>query len=210
MDRETTKKCIQFLIKISSSIIKKGTLWSWLYGSWIYNYLCNQCLSPLTLWVWIPLRRSVLETTLCDKVCQWLATAQWFSEYKWNIVESGAKHHSPNPQLLSYILHKWEKLSLHLCFTKITKLSLHLCFTKMTKLSLHLCFTKMTKLSLQLCFTKMTKLSLQLCFTKMTKLSLHLCFTKMTKLSPCKKFSNFVFYWKQGFFFKIILHANGL
>jgi hypothetical protein len=21
--------------------------WSWLYGSWIYNYLCNQCLSPL-------------------------------------------------------------------------------------------------------------------------------------------------------------------
>ena len=22
---------------------------------WLYNYLCNQCLSPLTLWVWIPL-----------------------------------------------------------------------------------------------------------------------------------------------------------
>ena len=27
----------------------------WSYGSWIYNYLCNQCLSPLTLWVKIPL-----------------------------------------------------------------------------------------------------------------------------------------------------------
>jgi hypothetical protein len=27
--------------------------WSWLYDGWIYNYLCNQCLSPLTLWVWI-------------------------------------------------------------------------------------------------------------------------------------------------------------
>ena len=26
---------------------------SWSYGSWIYNYLCNQCLSPLKLWVWI-------------------------------------------------------------------------------------------------------------------------------------------------------------
>jgi hypothetical protein len=25
---------------------------SWSYGSWIYNYLCNQCLSPLKLWVW--------------------------------------------------------------------------------------------------------------------------------------------------------------
>jgi hypothetical protein len=29
-------------------------LWSWSYGSWIYNYLCNQCLSPLELWVRIP------------------------------------------------------------------------------------------------------------------------------------------------------------
>ena len=24
-------------------------LWSWSYGSWIYNYLCNQCLSSLKL-----------------------------------------------------------------------------------------------------------------------------------------------------------------
>jgi hypothetical protein len=29
----------------------KGLSWSWSYGVWIYNYLCNQCLSPLTLWV---------------------------------------------------------------------------------------------------------------------------------------------------------------
>jgi hypothetical protein len=29
---------------------------SWSYSEWIYNYLCNQCPSPLTLWVWIPLR----------------------------------------------------------------------------------------------------------------------------------------------------------
>ena len=34
--------------------------------------ICNQWLSPLTLWV-------VLDTTLCDKVCQWLATGRWFS-----------------------------------------------------------------------------------------------------------------------------------
>jgi len=27
------------------------------YGSWIYNYQCNQYISPLTLWVRIPLRR---------------------------------------------------------------------------------------------------------------------------------------------------------
>ena len=53
--------------------------WLWSYGSLIYYYLCNQCLSPLTLWVWIPLRRCVLDTTLCDKVCQWLTAGGWFS-----------------------------------------------------------------------------------------------------------------------------------
>ena len=52
---------------------------SWSYDSWIYNYMCNQCLSPLTLWVRIPLRRGGLDATLCDKVSQWLATGRWFS-----------------------------------------------------------------------------------------------------------------------------------
>ena len=33
----------------------EGRGWSWSYGSWIYSYLCNQCLSPLKLWVRIPL-----------------------------------------------------------------------------------------------------------------------------------------------------------
>jgi hypothetical protein len=28
--------------------------WLWSYGSWIYNHLCNQCLSPLKLWVQTP------------------------------------------------------------------------------------------------------------------------------------------------------------
>jgi hypothetical protein len=57
----------------------QGPSWSWSYGSCIYNYLFNQYLSPITLWVRIPLRRGVLDTTLCDKVCQWLATGLWFS-----------------------------------------------------------------------------------------------------------------------------------
>jgi hypothetical protein len=35
-----------------------------------FNYLCNQCLSPLKLRVLILLRRGVLDTTLCDKVVQ--------------------------------------------------------------------------------------------------------------------------------------------
>ena len=57
-----------------------GSLWSWSYGSYaIYLHVCNRCLSPLTLWVRIPFSRGVLDTTLCDKVCQWLAACRWFS-----------------------------------------------------------------------------------------------------------------------------------
>ena len=38
---------------ITYSFEAPSRLWS--YSSWIYNYLCNQCPSPLKLWVWIPL-----------------------------------------------------------------------------------------------------------------------------------------------------------
>ena len=55
----------------------QGSSWPWSYGIWIYNYLCNQCLSPLVLWIWILLRTKC--TTLWNKVCQWLATGRWFS-----------------------------------------------------------------------------------------------------------------------------------
>ena len=54
-----------------------GPSWPWSSGSWIYNYLCNQCLSPLIMWVRISIRARY--TTLCDKVCQWLVTGRWFS-----------------------------------------------------------------------------------------------------------------------------------
>ena len=77
---------------------------SWSHGSWIYKYLCNQCLSTLKFWVRIPLRRGVLDTTLCDKICQRLAVDRWFPSsinwpprYNWNIVESGVKYHTGNP-----------------------------------------------------------------------------------------------------------------
>jgi hypothetical protein len=33
----------------------------------------------LKLWVWTPLGRVVLNTTLCDQVCQWLVACRWFS-----------------------------------------------------------------------------------------------------------------------------------
>ena len=53
--------------------------------------------------------RGVLDTTVCDTVCQWLAVGLWFSlgtpVYSTNktdchdIVESGVKHHNPNSWL---------------------------------------------------------------------------------------------------------------
>ena len=30
---------------------QEGLSWLWSYGSWIYNYLCNQCQPSLKLWV---------------------------------------------------------------------------------------------------------------------------------------------------------------
>jgi len=27
--------------------LPKGPSWPWSYGGWIYNYLCNRCLSSL-------------------------------------------------------------------------------------------------------------------------------------------------------------------
>jgi hypothetical protein len=70
---------IKILCDMTSLKVIEGPSWSWSGGSWIYDYLCNQCLSPLTLCVRIPLRRGVLDTTLCNKVCQWLAAGSWFS-----------------------------------------------------------------------------------------------------------------------------------
>jgi hypothetical protein len=63
------KTCIAVSINIfcrNITIISwNGSSWPWSYGSWNYNYLYNLCLSPLMLWVRIPLRE--WWTTLCDK-----------------------------------------------------------------------------------------------------------------------------------------------
>ena len=56
-----------------------GLWWSWSFGSWIYNYLCIQWLSQLTLCFRIQSRRGVLDTRWCDKFGQWLVASRWFS-----------------------------------------------------------------------------------------------------------------------------------
>ena len=85
-----------------------GQLWSWAYGSWIYNYLCKQWLSPLTLWVWMSLNRvySIQHyvnkfTSDLRQVGIFLHQYNWTPRYSWNIV--GIKPHNPHPFM------EWEK-----------------------------------------------------------------------------------------------------
>jgi hypothetical protein len=47
------------------------------YFCGIFKLSCNKIIAPL--WVQIPLRRGALDTTLCDKVCQWLVAGRWVS-----------------------------------------------------------------------------------------------------------------------------------
>ena len=65
-------------------------------------YFCDLPVKYLMLRVQIPLGRGVLDTTLCNKVCQCLATGRWFSPP--NITEIllkvSFKLHKPKPNLL--------------------------------------------------------------------------------------------------------------
>jgi hypothetical protein len=76
--------------------------WSWSYGSWIYNYLYNQYLSPLKLWVRILLMARCTWYNII--VCQWLVTGQWFS--RGTLVSSTNKtdHHNITEILLKVTL----------------------------------------------------------------------------------------------------------
>jgi hypothetical protein len=109
---------------------------SWSYGSWIYNYLCNQLQSALTVGDRITLSRGVLVATLCYKVCQSLATGRWFSPDtpvssgnktdRHDITEillnwSGVKHHNPInvlKRIVTYLF--WEIIESHNIVLKIS------------------------------------------------------------------------------------------
>ena len=64
-------------------------------------YLCIQCLSPLKMWVWILL---MARCTLCDKVCQWLATGRWFSPWYYSSSTKKTYHHDIAKILLKVAL----------------------------------------------------------------------------------------------------------
>jgi hypothetical protein len=58
------------------------------YGSWIYNYLCNQCISSLCGGFESRSWQGVLDITLCDKVCQSMVFSRYF-RYTIRISSSG-------------------------------------------------------------------------------------------------------------------------
>ena len=74
MMKKKNRKCECRLLlfdKTRVNRMKNESSWLWSYGSLTHNYLCNQCLSPLyiyiTLWVRTLFRRGVLDTTLFIK-----------------------------------------------------------------------------------------------------------------------------------------------
>ena len=116
------------------SWMRKGPSWPWSLCNWIYNYLCNEYLSPPMLLVRISIRARC--TILCDKDYQWLATGRWFSpgppvpsnknwsrRYSWQIVKSDIKHHQTNnqtwtrkgPWVLTTSETLWHRYSLTAC-----------------------------------------------------------------------------------------------
>jgi hypothetical protein len=57
---------VDIIGKVLNVIPEKRLSLPWSYGSWIYNYLCNQCLSSLMMWVriWIRARCTTLRHDL--------------------------------------------------------------------------------------------------------------------------------------------------
>jgi len=82
-------------------------VWSWSYCSWIYNYMCNQCLLPLQLWVLIPLMvRSTRYNIMIKLVSDFqqvdgflgysgfLHQLNWQSRYNWNTITLTLCHYN--------------------------------------------------------------------------------------------------------------------
>jgi len=56
-----------------------GIQWSWSYDSWIYIYLCTQCMVCLKDAFDSQIWQSVLDATLRNKDCQWIVKSRRYS-----------------------------------------------------------------------------------------------------------------------------------
>ena len=88
--------CLSYSFK--SLFILSYMSWSWSHGSWIYNYLCNQCLSiQITKYV-IKLSVTCERSVVFSRYSCFLHQKNWSPRYNSNIIESGIKHHTPPPR----------------------------------------------------------------------------------------------------------------
>ena len=98
-------------------LLLSSFLSAWSHGSWIYNYLCNQYLSPLTLWIQIEFMAGVylIQHYMIKFISDlhhignflWgfrlaLSIKMTATIYSWNVIESGVKN--PNPNSLSLLI----------------------------------------------------------------------------------------------------------
>jgi hypothetical protein len=66
--------------------------------------------------LWVRSWRGVLDTTLCNKVCQWLATSRWFFPGKWQDEISKEKHYvtSVLPVTFSVCCHLCQEIEIRI------------------------------------------------------------------------------------------------
>jgi len=118
-----------------------GAVVAMIYGSWIYNYLFNRCLSPLLSQSGRGVQHYVIKfvSDLRQISGFLLRFPPW---YNWTIVENGVKHHQPNKQT-SMILIKSTLKNVHLTcpfvrFNLFPTLQFLLGFLIPCKVSVHL------------------------------------------------------------------------
>ena len=87
----------------SSTVLSRGLSWSWSYGGGFYNYLCNQCLTPLKLWVrttfmarstrynitWYGFSVTCDRSVVFSGYSGFFHQLNWPPRYNWNIVSIG-------------------------------------------------------------------------------------------------------------------------
>jgi hypothetical protein len=91
--------CLSKVIYVPLPKSSEGPLWSGSYGSWIYNYLCNQCISPLTLCsnpaqarciryniMWYSLSVTSYRSVVFSWYSCFFHEENWPPRYNWNIL----------------------------------------------------------------------------------------------------------------------------
>ena len=90
----------QNLFFMTHHIVILGSSWSWLYGSWIYNYLCNKGYHPWSSGFephsWHGVIKFVSDLQQVGGFLRFPPPIKLTATYNWNIVESGVQHHKTN------------------------------------------------------------------------------------------------------------------